>query len=45
MSAVKAKHQRLVLVLIALVALVAAGVIAACRDGGTEDFQNTINPG
>lgn len=29
MNAVKAKHQRLVLVLIALVALVAAGVIAA----------------
>ncbi|ANY21047.1 Cytochrome c-type biogenesis protein CcmE [Tsuneonella dongtanensis] len=29
MSAVKAKHQRLVLVIIALVALVAAGVIAA----------------
>ena len=22
-----------------------AGTIAACRDGGTEDFQNTINPG
>ena len=29
MSAVKAKHQRLILVLIALVALVAAGVIAS----------------